>query len=220
MALVWAVQTNKTILAPVGALLGSWLVFGALMDLWVRTGRVGLSEKLGRARRLPRADWGRVVAHAGFGITIFGIAALLAWEIEDVRTANVGETFEVGGYTVTLDDVRPGAGPQLSIHDGRDQNGAWQRKRRFDAESRFYPVAGMPTTEAAIDNGVCRDLYVVIGDRQADGSWAVRVFIKPFANWIWAGAIIMSIGGGLSLSDRRYRVAPGARRSERAVPAE
>jgi cytochrome c-type biogenesis protein CcmF len=90
-------------------------------------------------------------------------------------------------------------------------------------EKREYPVAGMPTTEAAIDNGVFRDLYVVIGDPQDGGGWAVRTFVKPFANWIWAGAIVMALGGCLSLMDRRYRVAAGARRERRppdGVPAE
>ena len=88
-------------------------------------------------------------------------------------------------------------------------------------EKRIYPVAAMPTTEAAIANGLWRDLYVVIGDPQADGGWAVRTYVKPFANWIWAGAILMAFGGALSLSDRRYRVAAGARRAPAlAQPAE
>ena len=87
-------------------------------------------------------------------------------------------------------------------------------------EKRVYPVAEMPTTEAAIDNGVFRDIYLVIGDRQPDGTWAVRSYVKPFANWIWAGCIIMALGGGLSLTDRRFRVAAGARKSPKGVPAE
>ncbi|MDJ0639396.1 MAG: heme lyase CcmF/NrfE family subunit [Paracoccaceae bacterium] len=220
-AFVWTLQTGRTMLAPIGALLGSWLVLGAATDLWVRSGRGGLASKLARAWRLPRADWGRAVAHAGFGVTIFGIAALLAWEVEDVRTANIGETYEVGRYEATLVDVREVQGPNYV------STMAWIRIARdgreaatLTPESRFYPVAGMPTTEAAIDNGVFRDLYVVIGDAQADGSWAVRTFVKPFANWIWAGAIIMSIGGLLSLTDRRYRVAAGARKNAAPVPAE
>jgi cytochrome c-type biogenesis protein CcmF len=80
----------------------------------------------------------------------------------------------------------------------------------------------MPTTEAAIDRGSRRDLYITLGDAQADGGWAVRTYIKPFANWIWLGALIMAAGGVVSLSDRRYRVgAPAARRGPpAAVPAE
>jgi cytochrome c-type biogenesis protein CcmF len=81
----------------------------------------------------------------------------------------------------------------------------------------------MPTTEASIDYRFLRDIYVVIGDPQADGGHVMRIYIKPLANWIWAGCILMALGGGLSLSDRRYRVAAGARKSASgagAVPAE
>ena len=88
-------------------------------------------------------------------------------------------------------------------------------------EKRIYPVAGMPTTEAAIDYGFLRDVYIVLGDRQQAGGWAVRSYIEPFANWLWAGCLLMAFGGLLSLSDRRYRVAAGAAKRVRVgVPAE
>ncbi len=220
-AFAWVVQTERTLLAPVGALLGAWLVFGAAADLLQRTGRGDLPSKLRRAARLPRADLGRVVAHSGFGVTIFGIAAMTAWEIEDIRVAQVGETFDVGVYDVTLADVREVNGPNFfaTVAEIRIARSGQQVATLFP-EKRVYPVAAMPTTEAAIDNGVLRDLYLVIGDPQTGGGWAVRTYVKPFANWIWAGAIIMAFGGVLSLSDRRFRVAAGARKPSRAVPAE
>jgi cytochrome c-type biogenesis protein CcmF len=87
-------------------------------------------------------------------------------------------------------------------------------------EKREYPVAQMPTTEAALDSGFLRDIYVVIGDPQIGGGWAVRSYYKPLANWIWGGSILMALGGFLSLSDRRYRVAAGARKVPQGVPAE
>ena len=222
LAIVWVVQTEKSLLAPVGAWLAAWLVAGAGVDIWQKSGRGGLGDKLRRALRLPRADWGRAVAHGGFGITIFGIAAMTAWTVEDIRIADVGETFEVGAYDVTLRDVRRLQGPnyittmaELEVARGGDVVTV------LTPEKRFYPVAQMPTTEAAIDNGVFRDLYLVIGDPQDGGGYTVRTFIKPFANWIWAGAIFMAIGGGLSLSDRRFRIAAGARKTPaRSVPAE
>jgi cytochrome c-type biogenesis protein CcmF len=93
-----------------------------------------------------------------------------------------------------------------------DRNGAGLTVLK--PEKRIYPVAGIPTTEAAIDNGFFRDVYVVIGDAQDDGGWVVRTYYKPFANWIWGGTILMALGGALSLSDRRYRVAAGAKRSQ------
>ena len=218
--LIWAMSSNRSALAPIGAFLGSWLFLGAGADLWARTGRKGLSDRLRRLTRLPRADWGKAVAHAGFGITLFGIAGLIAWEVEDIRVATPGEPFEVAGYEITLLDLKQVEGPNYfsTLADMRvARNG--RQVALLQPEKRVYPVAAMPTTEAAIDNGVLRDIYLVIGDAQDSGGYAVRTYIKPFANWIWAGAIIMAFGGLLSLSDRRYRVAAGARRL-RAEPAE
>ena len=82
-------------------------------------------------------------------------------------------------------------------------------------EKRNYPIAQMPTTEAAINYKLTRDVYLVLGDRQIDGKWTVRTYIKPFANLIWAGCLIMALGALISLSDRRYRVAAGAQSRSR-----
>ncbi|MGB8623522.1 MAG: cytochrome c-type biogenesis CcmF C-terminal domain-containing protein, partial [Paracoccaceae bacterium] len=181
------------------------------------------AERARRALRLPRGDWGKTIAHAGFGVTIFGIAALTAWQQEDIRVAQVGERFEVGQFGVSLDNVEKLRGPNYEATRGTMS--VWKGDRKLYElfpEKRFYPVAGMPTTEAAIHNGILRDMYLVIGDPQDNGGWAVRTYVKPFANWIWVGAIIMAFGGLMSLSDRRYRVAAGARKAapSGAVPAE
>jgi cytochrome c-type biogenesis protein CcmF len=220
-ALAFAMQTGRTALGPVGLALGAWVLFGALTDLWARTGREGMDGRLSRLSRLPRADWGKAVAHGGLGVTIFAISAMLAWKIEDIRVVQVGESFPLGPYEVRLDDVREVEGPNyLStmaemtvLRDGADVV-------VLSPEKRVYPVAAMPTTEAAIDYGFLRDVYLVLGDRQQSGGWAVRSYIEPFANWLWAGCILMALGGLLSLSDRRYRVAAGARRVPAGVPAE
>ncbi|MEH6833782.1 MULTISPECIES: heme lyase CcmF/NrfE family subunit [Falsihalocynthiibacter] len=213
--LVWAIQSERSIMAPIGVFLGSWVLVGAATDLWQRTGskRQSIQERLGRMLRLPRGDWGRSVAHSGFGVTILGISMLTAWEQEDIRVTQVGEPFTVGAYEITLADVTQGQGPNYSTILAEMQvSKAGKTVAVLYPEKRVYPVQGMPTTEAAIDNGFLRDIYVVIGDPQIDGGWAVRTYIKPFANWIWAGAIIMAFGGGLSLSDRRYRVGAVSRR--------
>ena len=218
-ALAWTVGTGRSILAPVGAALGTWVIAGAALDLLQRTGRSGVSRVL----RLPRADWCKAVAHAGLGVTILGISLLMAWQQEDIRTAQVGESFDVGAYTLTLNavDQVPGPNYQSLMADVTVARGGREVAHLFP-EKRFYPVAAMPTTEAAIDNGVLRDVYVVIGDPQEGGGYAVRTYIKPFANWIWGGAILMALGGLLSLSDRRLRVAAGAakRAPQAAVAAE
>jgi len=87
-------------------------------------------------------------------------------------------------------------------------------------EKRFYVAARQPTTEAAIDPGLTRDVYLVLGDQSSDGAWAVRSYYKPLANWIWLGSLVMAFGGLISLTDRRYRVGAAARRTPAAVPAE
>jgi cytochrome c-type biogenesis protein CcmF len=218
MVLVWSVSTGRSAIAVIGAGLGAWLIAGAAAELIHRTGRSGLS----RLVRLPRADWGKAVAHSGLGVTFIGVGLLTAWQTEDIRVAQIGEPFDLSGYQITLTAVDEVQGPNYvstmaTMQVARDG----RQVATMHPEKRVYPVQAMPTTEAAIDNGIFRDIYLVIGDAQADGGWAVRSYIKPFANWIWAGSILMALGGLISLSDRRYRVAAGARRAHaNAVPAE
>jgi cytochrome c-type biogenesis protein CcmF len=221
-ALTMTIASDTPILAPLGAVLGTWVVGGAMVDLYGRTGRGPIGARLSRLIRLPGADWGKSLAHSGLGITTFGIAALLAWQVEDIRVAQVGESYDVAGYTVTLNDVRDLEGPNyVSTMAFIDVSKDGRFVASLTPEKRVYPVAGMPTTEAAIQNGVFRDLYLVIGDAQVNGGWAIRTYIKPFANWIWAGCIIMALGGTVSLFDRRMRIAAGARdTAPRGVPAE
>ncbi len=220
MGLVWSIGSGRSLLAPIGAGLGVWLVFGALAELWLRAGHTPA-----RLTRLPRADWGKATAHAGLGVTFIGISLLMAWQVEDIRVAQIGQPFTVAGYEITLDKVDEVKGPNFTSttatmsvrQDGR-------LVTVLHPEKRVYPVQAMPTTEAAIDNGLTRDVYLVIGDPQDGGGWAVRTYIKPFANWIWAGCALMALGGLLSLSDRRYRfAASGARQAvapRDATPAE
>jgi cytochrome c-type biogenesis protein CcmF len=219
-ALAFAMQTGRSALGPVGLMLGAWVVFGALTDLWARTGRGAAAARLARLTRLPRADWGKAVAHSGFGVTIFAVAAMNAWKVEDIRVVEVGGSFPLGRYEVTLNAVEEVEGPNyLSTMADMTVRRSGAEVARLFPEKRIYPVAGMPTTEAAIDYGFARDLYLVIGDAQKGGGYTVRSYIEPFANWLWGGALLMALGGLLSLSDRRYRVAAGARRAV-GVPAE
>ncbi len=214
--MAFALGTGRSAVAPIGILLGVWLIGGAAADLWQRTGR-----QFARLGRLQRADCGKATAHAGLGVTFIGIAALTGWGIEDIRTVQVGESFPLGAYQVQLRSVEKGQGPNyLTTRAEMIVSKGGAEVARLYPEKRIYPVAAMPTTEAAIANGFWQDIYLVLGDAQADGGWAVRSYIKPFANWIWAGAILMALGGALSLSDRRLRVAAGARRPPQTQPAE
>ena len=225
--LTWAIFTGQSALSPIGVGLSVWLVAGAVVDLWSRTGRGAFAGRFGRLWRLPRADWGKTVAHAGFGITMFGVVALTGYQTEDIRVAQPGQPYRVGPYEIELLSVEENVqGPNYISTMGhvavREVDG--REIALLHPERRIYPVAGMPTTEAGIDNGFTRDVYLTLGEPQAGGGWAVRTWIKPFANWIWSGAIIMALGGFLSLSDRRYRFAAGAAKAEatpsQGVPAE
>jgi cytochrome c-type biogenesis protein CcmF len=221
-ALAWTVQTGRSMGAPIGAALAAWVFFGALAEIAsrIRLGSAGLAESLRRAWNLPRADWGKALAHGGLGVTIFGIAAISAWAIEDIRVARVGEAFAFGGYELRLDGVAEIRGPNYAseiatvavLRDGRTVT-------TLHPEKRVYDVQAMTTTEAAIDRSLTRDLYVALGEPQADG-WALRSYVKPFANWIWGGALLMAIGGVVSLTDRRYRVGAPAGRAPAALAAE
>jgi len=222
MLLAWTMQTERTILGPVGFLLGVWLVAGAATDLMSRTGRGALGNRLRRLTRLPGADWGKATAHAGLGVTFMGVAGLMAWDSEDIRVAQIGESFEVAGFEITLADVRREQGPNyLTTMADMEVRRDGVLITELHPEKRVYPVQAMPTTEAAIHYSFWRDIYLVIGDPQEGGGWAVRTFIKPFANWIWMGSFLMALGGFFSLSDRRYRVAAGATKAQiQGVPAE
>ncbi|HPG21261.1 MAG TPA: heme lyase CcmF/NrfE family subunit [Amaricoccus sp.] len=221
-ALAWSLQTGGAMLAPVGITLAAWLVLGAFADIAsrIRLSRAAPAESLRRALNLPRADWGKAIAHAGLGVSIFGIACITAWASEDIRAMKPGDSFPVAGYVLRLDGVEHSTGANYSadtatiaiLRDGAEIG-------TLHPEKRFYPVQRMPTTEAAIDRGLTRDLYVALGDPQEDGGWAVRTYVKPFANWIWIGALIMAAGGATSLTDRRYRVGAPARRAQRAAAA-
>ena len=222
-ALAYALQSGNSALGPVGVALGVWVVGGAIADLWMRTGRDGLRTRLRRLANLPRADWGKSVSHIGMGVTVFAVAAMLAWEKEDIRIADIGDRWDMGAFSVQLDAVNQLQGPNY-VTTMADMS-IWRGDRELytlQPEKRFYPVANMPTTEAAISNGFIRDVYVVIGDPQVQGGWAVRTYDKPFANWIWGGCILMALGGMISLSDRRLRVGAAAVKPLRApaVPAE
>jgi len=212
----FVVQSGRSLLGPMGLFLGAWLVAGTAVELWQRS-----RSDWRRLGRLPRADWGKATAHAGLGVTIAGIAGLTAWAVDDIRVAKVDAPFTVGAYTLTLNGVEETRGPNYlaTIADVTLSKDGDKIAQMFP-EKRIYPVAQMPTTEAAIHYNFARDVYVVIGDEQLGGGWAVRTYIKPMTIWIWIGCGMMALGGILSLTDRRFRVAAGARKSPIAQPAE
>tara|TARA_B100000674_G_scaffold429253_1_gene385038 strand:- start:2020 stop:3981 length:1962 start_codon:yes stop_codon:yes gene_type:complete len=209
---IWSVQTGQSLIGPIGVFLGSWIVMGTIIDL---LSKLGNSRSMGRLMFLPRADFGKFFAHVGLGITMFAIAALSSWEKEDIRVVSIGGNWNLGSYELKLDDVIEIRGPNYFSTMGIitvSKEGS--ELITLTPEKRNYPIAQMPTTEAAIDYRISRDLYVVLGDQQSENAWTVRTYLKPFANWIWGGCAMMALGGILSLTDRRLRMAAGSKRAK------
>ena len=209
---IWSIQTGQSLMGPIGVFLGSWIVMGAIVDL---LSKLGSSRSVGRLFLLPRADFGKLFAHIGLGVTMFAIAALLSWEKEDIRIVSIGNSWNVGSYELKLDDVLEVRGPNYFSTMGIvtvSKKGLELTTLR--PEKRNYPIAQMPTTEAAIDYRISRDLYVVLGDQQSENAWTIRTYLKPFTNWIWGGCAMMAFGGFLSLTDRRLRIAVGSKKAK------
>jgi cytochrome c-type biogenesis protein CcmF len=164
---------------------------------------------LQRVRNQSLSYYGMQLAHLGVAVFIIGVTVVKGYATErDVRM-NIGDTVDAGGYMFRFDGVRDVRGPNYlaaEAHftvtkDGKPVTELSPQKRRYNA-------SGMPMTEAAIDTGLFRDLYVSMGEpiAESDGAWAVRVYYKPFVDWIWAGCLLMALGGVLAISDRRYRI--------------
>jgi cytochrome c-type biogenesis protein CcmF len=176
---------------------------------------VPLGRSLQRLRRSPRSSFAMTIAHVGLGVVILGITATSTGRAEKILVMQPGDHVALAGYDVRFDGVQAAAGPNFTARRGTfaiTRGGS--PVVTLTSEKRFFPVEGMPTTEAGIDTGLFRDLYVVLGDEATGGGWTVRLYHHPLAVWIWGGALIMGLGGLVSLTDRRYRV--GAPRSARA----
>ncbi len=216
-----AVLTEGPFWASIGVAYGVWLTASVLTEL---AGRVGLfrapGQALRRAAGLPRGAWGMTIAHLGIAVMIFGIAVSSAWQREEITVIEPGDSVTVGGYRFVLDAVGPVRGPNYAAIRGTFsvyKNGKFVA--RLFPETRRFADPPQETTEAAIDPLFTGDLYAVIGQAQSDGRWGVRLYHKPLVSWIWAGALIMVLGGMVSLSDRRLRVgAPRAARVPAGVP--
>ena len=206
---IWSIQTGQSLIGPMGVFLGTWIVVGTLVDL---LSKLGSSKSVRRLIFLPRADYGKFFAHVGLGVTMFAIAALTSWEKEDIRVVPIGSSWALGSYELKLENIIETRGPNYFSTMGIIQvSKKGLALTTLRPEKRNYPIAQMPTTEAAIDYRISRDLYVVLGDKQSDKAWTVRTYLKPFTNWIWGGCALMAFGGFLSLTDRRLRIAAGSK---------
>ena len=186
-----------TWLSSLGFLLAFWVITSGVLQI-IRQAKVG---------KPTRSFIGMQVAHLGIAVFVIGVTMVGAYQEEkDVRML-AGESVSVGGYQIQLQGVTAVPGPNYKAMQGTfllTRNG--KVEATMYPEKRSYFSSTMPMTEAAIDAGLTRDIYVSLGEELEDKAWAVRVYYKPFVDWIWGGCLLMALGGVLAMSDKRYRM--------------
>ncbi len=210
------------VLAALGLAAGFFMVFGALADLWYRAGvgKVAAGVAWRRLRGLPRSAFGTALAHAGLGITVLGIVAVTTFETENITSMKPGETAELGGYSLRFEGIQPAVGPNYTEDRARftvSRGGV--AFAEMSSSKRVFTASRTATTESGILTLGPNQLYVSVGDASKDGGMVVRIWWKPFILCIWMGALVMAIGGFVSLSDRRLRVGAPSRKAKPARTA-
>jgi cytochrome c-type biogenesis protein CcmF len=208
LVLPFALGEGK-LLVSLGLLLALWIVTTATLNIWERvrttSGRLGVFQKL---KLQSRSYYGMQVAHFGVAVFIVGVTLVTGYQSEKDVRMDVGDTVSAGSYTFRFNGVTDVPGPnyraaRADIEVSKNGNVIG----KMYPEKRSYTATQNVMTETAIDTGLFRDLYLSLGEPVNGGAWSVRVYYKPFVDWIWGGAILMAMGGGLALSDRRYALA-------------
>jgi cytochrome c-type biogenesis protein CcmF len=184
-------------LVAIGMLAAAWIVASTAMQIIERL-------KTGSA---PASFWGMHIAHLGIAVFVVGVTMVGGYQEEkDVRMAP-GDTVSIGKYTFAFIGIREAQGPNYTAFVGDvDLSVDGRVVKRMNPEKRNYATSSMPMTEAAIDASLTRDVYVSLGEPLPDGAWAIRVYYKPFVDWIWFGCLFMALGGLIAALDRRYRL--------------
>ncbi len=195
--LIPRIMGEFTILTALGFLLAFWIIASGILQI-IKQFKVG---------KPTRSCIGMQLGHIGIAVFVIGVTMVGAYQEEkDVRMAP-GDTAMVGGYQLQLLGVKPAQGPNYQATRGvfeLSRNGKVQEI--LSPEKRNYDSSTMPMTEAAIDAGLTRDIYVSLGEPLEGNAWAVRVYYKPFVDWIWGGCLLMALGGLFAVMDKRYRL--------------
>ena len=184
--------------------LAAWVLLAGVRDLLDKTRHKGLLKGM---VSLPGSYWGMQLAHLGIAVCAIGVVLVSHGSSERDLKLAPGESLELGGYRFVFEGAKHFEGPNFTSDKGtiRVLEGT-EEVAVLHPEKRLYTVQRMPMTEAGIDAGITRDLYVALGEPLENGAWAVRVHIKPYVRWIWLGGLMMGLGGLLAAFDKRYRV--------------
>jgi cytochrome c-type biogenesis protein CcmF len=224
IAIVVATASEVSILAPFGIGLALFVMAGAVTDVVERVGlfRVSLSVVRQRAAGLPRSVWGTAFAHFGIAVTLLGVVTVGTWASERIVGLKPSQTVSLSGFDLTFDGLVQRSGPNY-----RELVGKFTVRRgglpiaTMEPAKRSFESRATTTTDAALLTRGFSQLYLSLGDVNDDGSVAVRLYYKPLVLLIWIGAIVMMLGGTLSLSDRRLRIGAPRPAAKLAVqPAE
>ena len=220
VALSWG-SVGGAVMTSFGLGLAFWLIASVFLEI---AGRIKLFKAPSSAFRnlgkITRAQWGMSLAHAGVGVILLGITISEAFTHEELRVMAPGDTAEVDGYSFTFNGVAPIAGPNYTAVRGFFQiSEGGEALTTLMPEDRVYSNPVMNTTEAAIQPLFSGDLYAVIGEAAGQGRWSVRLYFKPMISGLWLGALMMMVGGLLSLSDRRLRIGLPTGRKGVRVPS-
>jgi len=208
LALAVIIGLGASPMVTMGLTLAGWVLLATAWHLLQRMLHLPSGTSLWkRFSSQPRSYWGMLVAHAGIAIFVIGVTLVKGLEISKDVSMQVGDSVSIGSYTFRFTDLRDiGGSNYVGAQGVFEVSDDGKRLGIMRPEKRLYTVQQMPMTEAAIDRGITRDLYVSLGEKVNPTTWVVRVQNKPFVGWIWAGCIIMALGGLLAASDRRYRM--------------
>ncbi|MFT6189207.1 MAG: cytochrome c-type biogenesis protein CcmF [Oleispira sp.] len=185
-----------------GMFVATLLIATTLRDVWAKS-----KGKISRLSKLSLSYWGMVIAHLGVAVTVIGITVVSNFSVEKALKMYPGETAVVSGYDFKFAQIGTMQGPNYSAHVGVFEiSKQGELVATLHAEKRRYKVKDSMMTEAAIDAGLFRDLYVSMGEPLEDGAWAMRLQVKAYMRWVWLGSIFMALGGLLAILDKRYRM--------------
>jgi cytochrome c-type biogenesis protein CcmF len=202
--------------ASLGLLLACWIVAASIQNIWSRVrGQSGESSLLAKLRTPSRSYYGMHLAHVGVAVFIAGVTVVTSYQTEKDVKMNIGDTVSVGGYEFRLNSLAQVQGPNYqAVRADIAVTANGSEVAMMHPEKRAFTASQNVTSETAIDRSILRDLYLSLGDEVPGGGWTVRVYHKPLVNWIWGGALLMAIGGGFAVTDRRYAIASRKAASE------